>query len=39
MQEHPNLMVEAVKAVKARIKDKNERVQIIALVNVFLVCS
>ena len=32
-------MVEAVKAVKARIKDKNERVQIIALVNVFLVCS
>ena len=31
LQEHPNLMVEAVKAIKARIKDKNEKVQIIAL--------
>jgi hypothetical protein len=31
LQEHPNLMVEAVKAIKARIKDKNQRVQIIAL--------
>jgi hypothetical protein len=31
LQEQPNLMVEVVKAVKARIKDKNQRVQIIAL--------
>jgi len=30
-QEHPNLMVEAVKAMKARCKDKNEKVQIISL--------
>jgi hypothetical protein len=28
-------MVEAVKAVKTRIKDKNEKVQIIALVHKF----
>jgi hypothetical protein len=31
LKEHPNLMVEAVKAIKARVKDKNERVQVIAL--------
>ena len=31
LQEHPNLMVEAVKAIKARCKDKNESVQVIAL--------
>lgn len=31
LQEYPNLMVEAVKAIKARCKDKNESVQVIAL--------
>mmetsp|Transcript_26725 Transcript_26725/g.39311 ORF Transcript_26725/g.39311 Transcript_26725/m.39311 type:complete len:798 (-) Transcript_26725:388-2781(-) len=31
LQEHPNLMEEAVKAIKARCKDKNMNVQIIAL--------
>jgi len=30
-QEHPNLMEEAVKAIKVRCKDKNIQVQIIAL--------